>query len=146
MSTRTIKERIKYIARNTFLIAFLSYIGFFGVSSCVSEYKYPVLEDESKIEKIIKREVKKLNLENKKIVFDIVDYRVFLVPAETKIFADGSYLVELRKGLISEGNIKHELYHIYKGDKGGLLSLKFWLIEEPRAILYEAYDIKLSSF
>ena len=61
---------------------------------------------------------------------------------------DGSYGLHIGGFLAKRSVVRHELYHIFKGDcdedhNGDYNGLRYQFIKEPRAILYETFGIRL---
>lgn len=67
----------------------------------------------------------------------------------TQVWKDGDkYRLEVSKDFINSNRagVRHELYHIHKGDVDSekrFPRLDYFLIQEPRALLYGAFKLRL---
>jgi hypothetical protein len=104
------------------------------------------IRSKEELEIVLQEEADKLGLDRSKI--DIryntdsfgsrkVDERYRLDLRDNSLLKDGDWFATRRL-------IKHELWHIKKDcDKGDPKLLNYYLIAEPRAMIYEAWGLKL---
>lgn len=119
----------------------IGYIGITTTAQIISSKFSEQIKDLEELEFVIKEEAKKLGIENKTIKGSINDEHFsFCVK-----YQNGSYEIILGSNGKTKANVKHELYHIYRGDleKNGFNLLKYFFKEEPRAVLYQIFGIKL---
>jgi hypothetical protein len=99
------------------------------------------IENEKELEAMLKEEVSKLELNDKKISAKFGNPLGGIAHAAK--LQDGSYEVIL--GIAKRTTLQHELYHIYRGDLecSSYTKLKYLFLHEPRALFYEFLGIKL---
>jgi len=105
-----------------------------------SDIFHKKIESQKDLDKSIKEEAEKLGLENlvinSKLYFDIT----------TQVQRKGAeYMIQINKDENPTVSfVRHEMYHIYKGDCERKNSwIRYLLIEEPRAMLYGCFKIKI---
>jgi hypothetical protein len=105
----------------------------------------PVIKSQSKLEKVVKEEALKLGLDASSINAKLdSNYKSPNgEPALSRKEGDHYQLIIVDKAYSTRRGVKHELYHIFKKDIDHNSELRYWLIEEPRAIVYGALGIKL---
>lgn len=91
---------------------------------------------QEQLEQIIQEEADSLGIDSE-IKSEMMDKTM----ANTTLYSNNTFLIKLGGMSLTRQSVKHELYHIKKGDRGK--GLKYYLIEEPRATLYSTMGWKL---
>ncbi len=126
----------------------IAYVGMLYIVQSLSKFSPKnFITSDSELEQILNEEATKLGINPDKIKF---------VPHENMGVSkkDETYFFFINKNSIwcNRSIIKHELYHIFKGDcdkymgksaKQVFLTPYYWFIAEPRATLYGAFGIKI---
>lgn len=100
------------------------------------------IKSQQELESVVKEEESKLGLNTVKCSF-------LGEPVATSYIDEANNLkIELGGAFATKSNVRHELYHHYKGDtletEHNLKNnLKYWMVYEPRACLYQSTRIKL---
>lgn len=134
------KEKLKEFTEilSLFLVGGMVYIPLQYISNFFSEK----INDEKHLEKMLIKESFKLDLNDKKITARFG--ATIFGTGECRKLTDNHYEIVLDEGSRTKGILKHELYHIYRGDlKEKTSFLKYLFLHEPRAILYQTLGIKL---
>lgn len=119
----------------------LTYIGIM-LSNPVSLLLSKRIRDQQELDTVIEQESSKLGLEGiKGILCDEVEGLAYKD-------SDGTPIIEIGGVSANRGRVRHELYHHYKGDcetlaNNWLNEIKYWLVKEPRACLYQSIRIKI---
>lgn len=101
------------------------------------------IETKKELAQVVKEEAEKLGLNPSNITAELGNYTSYAQKTGSEYYyINIHYPTHAYRPIV-----KHELYHIHKGDcEDGLYGLRFleyFFIEEPRANLYEAFDIRL---
>lgn len=107
--------------------------------------KSAALKNKQHAEQFVKKEQKKLKIEDKNIEL-IIEEKCSAAYAQKK--QPNEYVICLNPEYLKEGVIKHEVYHIVKGHCDTsyvfiIWGLKSFFYNEPQAALYALWDIKL---
>ena len=125
-----------------------TYLGAMGITSFASGLLSKKIRNKKELGIILEEEASKLGLNNKNISarFGLAEGHV----GEANKLGNKNYEIVLDSFGQDKSCLKHELYHIYRGDCEGakynknLKSfIKYLFLEEPRAVLYESFGIKL---
>ena len=135
-----IKNNLKETAEIASLV-FVSLV-YTPINFC-SNFLSKKIEDEKHLEMMLKEEASKLQLDDKNIKARFG--AAFFETAYCKRLFGENYEIVLDERFRTKVVLRHELYHIYKGDVGKKDTSLFRRIflEEPRAILYQTLGIKL---
>ncbi|MGV8086564.1 MAG: hypothetical protein ACP5N1_02950 [Candidatus Woesearchaeota archaeon] len=120
----------------------LTYIGAMS-SSYISGHFSKKIKSQAELDSIVEIESKKLGLTDVKGILHNID--------ECCAYYDSKDIptIEIGGAFTTQSDIRHELYHIYRGDciitqtSDFIEELKYWIIQEPRACLYQSTGIKL---
>ena len=106
------------------------------------------IKSQEDLEKIVEEETEKLGVD-KPLKSEFGDFPLAFAAKQR----DGTYHLHVGRSTASRSLVKHELYHIHKGHKGISFSkdsrntlgriLKYLFIEEPQAIAYGTFGLKL---
>jgi hypothetical protein len=95
------------------------------------------IESQNKLESIVSEESYKLGLEG----FMIVPF--FGQKKHQTVKTNYGYELHMANdSSATRSMVRHELYHIYKNDFKHDSTLRYFLLEEPRALLYGAFNIR----
>lgn len=129
------------------------FILYFIPISIISLTKRCLFETElsdKEIYKKVEEEIENLNLGEEKVVEIKVTDKICRSKCKKK--SENKYLVKIADNSLgrSPGTIKHEIYHVHKGDCErhdiplfSIRTLKYLFIEEPRANIYDIFSIHL---
>ena len=117
------------------------YIGL-HVASLMSNLFSKSINTNEELQRIVEKEARKLGLGNIKISACLEDR----LESEARELSDNSYEITIGGFYATISSVRHELSHVKRLAAGldnneGLLS--YLLKEEPRAILYEIFRVKL---
>jgi len=125
------------------LVYFTSIVGL-GVASMCSER----IKSNEQLERVIKEESEKLNLKNVIGIFNKNNPEI-----SAREYTKNICGIRIGGNYATRCDVKHELYHIYKHrpfqektnkKKEQILNwMKYWFLEEPQAMVYEVFEIKL---
>lgn len=122
------------------LIAVLGYIGILCGVQTISHSTSPKITSQSRLEKVVKMERKKLNIPPEIQIGAI--FRKDVACGAIKI-EDEHYRIGINWLCNSESAVRHEIYHIADGHLGGNLSLfKYLFWAESQATIYEVTGLK----
>ncbi|MEK6948764.1 MAG: hypothetical protein AABX34_00985 [Nanoarchaeota archaeon] len=113
-------------------------------SAAVVNDMSPIIRTESKLERIVEIERKKLGLDSSVIIkTELITHG----KARSGKVGKNKYLIQLGGGLATQEGVQHELYHIYDGhlenlSSGPLKTLKYLFWYEPQAALYQVFGLK----
>ena len=120
----------------TYMVSLATLIGSTGVCATFSQK----IKTQEELVSIVNEEAKRLGVD-KSIVSTLHDE---LEACSGKREDDSLYVLHVGGFLAKRNVVRHELYHIYKGDCDKKYNLlRYLFIEEPRAILYDTFGIKL---
>ena len=120
--------------------------GLFNLIEKIERKRYKIKFNQELVE-VINEEAIKLGLDTNKIKFaTALPYRHDIVSSGKS--EDFYYIILDTDGSRNRGTIRHELYHIYRGDCDKGVSIKtspfyYLFIAEPRAMIYEYFKIKI---
>ena len=114
-----------------------------GFLSALHDYpKSQRIKSREKLEEVVKEEADKLGIDNKKIKINFIsEYGHFMTRAYTMKNGD-VYQLYFSEKLMTRKIVRHELYHVYNDDCD-TSNFIHYLISEPRAYLYGAFEIKI---
>lgn len=112
----------------------------------IAQSKACPLKDKKHAEQILKREQKKLGIEDKKIelILEETLEEKYKAHGAARKVGPNSYQIFLIPKELNDSIIKHEVYHIADGhcdSQGGVITYFFYY--EPQARLYAAFGIEL---
>ena len=133
------KEILEYVSEGSallFIYGFSTYATIILLPLISSLFSRKI-NSQNELDKIIEEESQKLKLKGVKGILQETTKSFCCMKNETPIIVVG--------GLgATRGAVKHELYHIFKGDLNKKYSeVRYWLLEEPRACLYDSFGIKI---
>ena len=102
------------------------------------------IQSQEELEQIVLEEAKKLGIEGIRIDAHIKEE----LEGELRKIGENHYRISIGGFCRNPSLVRHELYHLRRHLKGldneGFENkLKYWFNEEPRAVLYEAFRLKL---
>lgn len=142
--TDLLKERMEnasFLERASFL-----FVGgiVYSPLQYLSNFFSKKIRNEKQLELALNEEISKLGIKNKKITARFG--WSFLGSAHAQKLDDGNYEIVLDEDFRNRSALRHELFHIYRGDTESQIpvsDLKFIYLREPRAVLYQTLGIKL---
>lgn len=132
---KTLKEKAEDIA-----IAFLCNFIYGPIRSATSALSERISSEEQ-LNSVLNEEISKLKIKDKKISARFG--KAYFGVAHSARLHNGEYEIVLENGK-NRSALRHELYHIYRGDLETILGpIEFLLLTESRAVLYQHTGIKL---
>mgnify|MGYP003972140593 CR=1 FL=1 len=106
------------------------------------------IRSQNELENVVNEEALLLGLDPKKIKCNYNEFTLFNFNNGCENFVQqkkNHYQLQVSKSFLdsNRATVRHELYHIKKGDLKNNSMLKYYFINEPRAILYGSFKIQL---
>ena len=137
------KDLLNYVSDGMFMLVEFGavYIGATGLISGLNTIFSEKIKSQEDLERIVSEEKAKLGID--KPIKSTFFKNKFRLPRARKGENDG-YEIEIGGFFSDRSTVRHELYHLFRHVENGRKGkLYYHLVEEPQAVAYEAFGLKL---